>query len=115
MRKILLIVGALACAVAGEGLVRIASFVSAFGGGDAPFYYAVLLFMAFAAVVFILTTVGKAGRGMKYAMIGGLILSGLVMSAAPALPVNVQVFASIGVALLCAFAIRKAEPVAAAT
>ena len=115
MRKIVMVIGALAAALAAEGLVRVASFVSAFNGADADFYYAMLFVMVFVAVVFVLGAVGKAGRVLKYLSLVGIALAAFVMMEAPSFGANVQALLGMIVSFLCALFIKKPNQETVAT
>lgn len=114
MRTVVMIIGVLAAAVAAEGLSRVANFISVFNGNDAPFYYAILIFMLFLAVVFVLAAVGRAGNLLKYGALIGLGISIFVMMQAPAFGANVQALGAMLVCVICVlFVKRTPEDVAA--
>jgi hypothetical protein len=101
MKKVVYVVGIIACLLAAEGLHRFGGLVSAFGGGDAPFYMGMLIVSLICAVLFVLAWVGKLPNIAKWIGAVCLIGSAGLMLAAPALPVNIQIIISLFVAFLC--------------
>ena len=101
VRKILSIIGILACLSAAEGLHRFGGFIEAMGGQDAPFYMGILIVSLVAAVFFILALVGKLSGLMKWLAVVVLAASTGLMFIAPALPVIGQIGFSLMAAVLC--------------
>lgn len=101
MKKIISVIGIIASLLAAEGLHRFGSFIGAMKGGDTPFYMGILLVSLVVAMFFVLSMVGKLAKIAKWLGVLLLIASIVLMGFAPMLPVNVQIFVSLGVALLC--------------
>ena len=101
MRKILSVLGILACLSAAEGLHRFGGFVGAMHGKDTPFYMVVLAVSLVACMLFVLSMVGKLSRPLKWIAILCLVASAGVMFLAPAFPVIMQIIASLIVAAVC--------------
>ena len=101
MKKIISIIGIIASLLAAEGLHRFGSFIGVMKGGDTPFYMGILVVSLIIAMFFVLSMVGKLAKIAKWLGVLLLIASIVLMGFAPMLPVNVQIFVSLGVALLC--------------
>ena len=91
IRKIILIAGCLAALAAAEGLNRFGGFVSALGGGDAPFYMTMLVISVVSAGVLILGFFNKSNTIVKWVMFVLSVGSAGMMLNAPSFPVNVQI------------------------
>lgn len=111
MRKILCVIGIIACLSAAEGLYRFGGFVGAMHGKDTPFYMVVLALSLVACMLFVLSMVGKLSRLLKWVAVLCLVASAGVMFLAPAFPVIMQIIASLIVAAVC-MAFAPITPVA---
>ena len=105
--KIVLVVGILGAIAAVEGLNRFGGLVSAFGGGDAPFYTAMLIIAAIGAVVLLAALFNKSHSILKWVMVILLLGSGGLMFNAPSFPVNIQIIIGLLVAMLATVFIKK--------
>ena len=85
--KIVLVVGILGAIAAVEGLNRFGGLVSAFGGGDAPFYTAMLIIAAIGAVVLLAALFNKSHSILKWVMVILLLGSAGLMLNVPSFPV----------------------------
>ena len=109
IRKLILIVGILGALAAAEGLNRFGGLVSAFGGSDAPFYMAMLIFSVLGAGVLLLALVGKSSRAVKWITFVVFVGSVVLMLNAPAFPVNIQILFGLAVAAGATLWIRGAS------
>ena len=108
--KIVLVFGILGAVAAVEGLNRIGGLVSAFGGGDAPYYIAMLIIAAIGAVVLLAALFNRSHTILKWVMFVLLIGSAGLMLNAPSFPVNIQIIIGLLVAVLAtAFIKTKRE------
>ena len=101
MKKVLYVIGILACLSAAEGLNRFGGLVMTFGGGDTPFYVGMLVVSLVCVVLFILAFIKKLPKILKWSGVVCLFASTALMMNAPAFPVNMQIIASLAVAFLC--------------
>ncbi len=106
INKIVTVVGILGALVAAEGLNRFGGLVSALGGGDAPYYMAMLVLSVISAGVLLLGLFNKSHAILKWIVV--VLLSGStgLMFVAPALPVNIQIIIGLGVAAVAAIFMR---------
>jgi len=116
--KIVLVVGILGAIAAVEALNRFGGFVSALGGGDAPYYSAMLIIAAIGAVVLMAALFNKSHSILKWVMVILLLGSAGLMFNAPfwyesktmSFPVNIQIIVGLIVAMLAtAFIKTKRE------
>ena len=100
--KIVLVVGILGALVAAEGLYRFFGFVSAMGGGDAPFYMGMLLISVIGAGVLLMNIFTKSNSIVKWFTFVLLLGSTGLMSLAPSSPLTSAVVNQILVGLIVA-------------
>jgi hypothetical protein len=112
MKKIVYVIGILACLSAAEGLNRFGGLVLAFGGADAPFYTAMLIVSLICAALFILAWVDKLPKNAKWIGVIFLLACTALMLLAPAFPVNIQIIGSLVVAFLCLIFAKAQKKVA---
>lgn len=109
MKKIILIVGILGSLTAAEGLNRYGILISAFDGGDAPFYTGMLFISVLSAGVLLMSIFNKSNSVVKWITFVLLLGSSGLMMAAPAFPVNQQITLGLVVATIACLFIRKSE------
>jgi len=107
LNKIIIVIGILGSLAAAEGLNRFGSFVSAFGGGDAPIYTGMLIISVISAGVLVISISNKPNKIVKWLTFALLLVSIGLMTAAPAFPVNEQILLGLFVATLCLFVINR--------
>jgi len=100
MNRIIMVFGILGAIAAAEGLNRFGGLVSAFGGGDAPYYMAMLIVAAIGAVVLLAGLFNKTHVILKWVMFVLLIGSAGLMHNAPSFPVNIQIIVGLFAAAL---------------
>ena len=100
INRIIMVIGILGAIAATEGLNRFGGFVSAFGGGDTPYYMAMLIISVIGAVVLLVAVFNKSHSVLKWVMVVLLIGSAGLMLNAPSFPVNMQIIVGLFVAAL---------------
>ena len=100
INRIIMVIGILGAIAAVEGLNRFGGFVSAFGGGDTPYYMAMLIISVIGAVVLLVAVFNKSHSVLKWVMVVLLIGSAGLMLNAPSFPVNMQIIVGLFVAAL---------------
>jgi uncharacterized membrane protein YeaQ/YmgE (transglycosylase-associated protein family) len=100
INRIIMVIGILGAVAAVEGLNRFAGLVSAFGGGDTPYYVAMLIVAVIGAVVLLAALFNKTHSILKWVMVVLLLGSAGLMLNAPAFPVNIQIIVGLFAAAL---------------
>ena len=106
-RKILLVAGILGALAAAEGLNRFGTLVSSFGGADAPFYIAMLIYSVFGAGVLLLGLFNKSHSIVKWITFIGFVGCMGLMMFAPSFPVNIQIFIGLFIATFATIFIKR--------
>ena len=91
IKKIALVIGILGALAAAEGLNRFGSLISAFGGGDSPFYTGMLAISILSAGVLLLSIFNKSNNIIKWTTFLLLLGSAGLKTQAKAFPVNQQI------------------------
>ena len=107
IKKIVLFIGMLGALAAAEGLNRFGSLISAFGGGDAPFYMGMLVISIISAGVLLMSIFNKSNNVVKWITFILLLGSAGLMTQAKAFPVNQQILLGLLVAAFSCFFIKK--------
>ena len=105
IKKIFCGVGIASTLLAAEGLKRVGSLMAAINAADTPYYQAILYISIASAGVFLVSFFKEIPKIVKYLVTISLFASAGIMLAAPAFPVNQQIFAGLSVAALASFAI----------
>jgi len=111
MKKVVLILGIIGALIAAEGLNRIGSFVSAFGGEDSPFYLFSLIVAVFASGVLLLALFNKTNSIIKWITLVLLLGCCGMMMNAPGLPVMGQIIMGLIMAIIACLFISKIKEV----
>ena len=106
-RRILLVAGILGALAAAEGLNRFGTLVSSFGGADAPFYIAMLIYSVFGAGVLLLGLFNKSHSIVKWITFIGFVGCLGLMMFAPSFPVNIQIFIGLFIATFATIFIKR--------
>lgn len=109
MKKIVLILGIIGALLAAEGLNRIGSFVSAFGGEDSPFYQGALIISVLAAGMFLLALFNKSNSIIKWIVFSLLICCLGLMLNAPGFPVMNQIIGGLVFSIIACFFIKRTD------
>ena len=107
IKKIVMIIGILGALAAAEGLNRFGSLISAFGGGDAPFYMGMLVISIISAGVLLMGIFNKSNNIVKWITFVLLLGSAGLMTQAKAFPVNQQILLGLVVAAISCLFITK--------
>ena len=101
LNKILPVVGIIFALVAAEGANRFGSLVSAFGGGDTPFYILFLIVSIISAGAFLGILFGRSNKWIRYGLIVLNVISGVLLLGGPAFPVVYQMLLGMAVTSVC--------------
>ena len=88
IKKIVLFIGMLGALAAAEGLNRFGGLISAFGGGDAPFYMGMLVISVISAGVLLMSIFNKSNNVVKWITFVLLLGSAGLMTQAKASSTN---------------------------
>jgi hypothetical protein len=107
VKKVVLILGIIGALLAAEGLNRIGSLISAFGGEDSPFYQGTLIISVFAAGMFLLALFNKSNSIIKWIVLSLLICCLGLMLNGPGFPVMNQIILGLVFFHYCLFFYKK--------
>ena len=105
----MLILGVVGAILAAEGLNRIGSLVSAFGGDDSSFYQGALIISVLAAGMFLLALFNISNSIIKWIVFSLLICCLGLMFNAPGLPVMYQIFLGLVFSINACLFIKKTD------
>ena len=111
LKKIMIILGIIGALLVAEGLNRVGGLVSAFGGGDAPFYQFSLIAAVLASGVLLLALFNKTNSIVKWITFVLLLGCCGVMMNAPGLPVMEQIIMGLIMATIACLCINKTKEV----
>ena len=111
LKKIMIILGIIGALLAAEGLNRIGGLVSAFGGGDAPFYQFSLIAAVLASGVLLLALFNKTNSIVKWITFVLLLGCCGMMMNGPGLPVMEQIIMGLIMATIACLCINKTKEV----
>jgi hypothetical protein len=109
LKKIMIILGIIGALLVAEGLNRVGGLVSAFGGGDAPFYQGALIISVLAAGMFLLALFNKSNSIIKWIVFSLLICCLGLMLNAPGFPVITQIIGGLVFSIIACFFIKRTD------